>query len=504
MPVSHTHPDYDAALPAWTRARDVTAGEDAIKAAGIRYLSKLDSQTDEEYTAYKSRASFFNATARTAEVYLGLIFRRPPFIKVPAASSALATAMAEFVNDTDMLGSPLATYAKSVVNEIITVGRAGTLIDWEDTVENRVYASLYRAEQIINWRVERINGRNVPTMVVLVEESSQKGEVRSQKRDEDEFAHTIAEQIRVLRLVPRQSTDQPATKGEGRPPNASTMRREYECVVEIWQQENEKGGKAEWKLVESRVPRRLGKPLPMIPFVFHGAQHSLPAIEKLPLQDIITVNLDHYRLDADYKHGVHFTALPTAWVSGFDKSATLRIGASTAWVTDTPGATAGFLEFKGQGLETFERAMNRDERLMAVLGSRLLEDQKKVGETATAIELRQSGENSILGNIAFNVGASLTQAMRWAYWWNSTEALPDEITNEQVLIELNTDFSTKGLASQDIQAIVAAWQAGAISRDSMTELFRRGEVLPEGRTTEEEEKLIGEDASPAAATKPHG
>ncbi len=57
--------------------------------------------------------------------------------------------------------------------------------------------------------------------------------------------------------------------------------------------------------------------------------------------------------------------------------------------------------------------------------------------------------------------------------------------------ELSTDFSTKGLASQDIQAIVAAWQAGAISRDTMTELFRRGEVLPEGRTTEEEEALIG-------------
>lgn len=494
MPVNNTHPDYDAALPAWTRARDVMAGEDAIKAAGIRYLSKLDSQTDEEYTAYKSRASFFNATARTAEVYLGLIFRRPPFIKVPEGQAALAKAMGEFVNDTDMLGSPLAAYAKSVVNEIITVGRAGTLIDWEDTVENRVYASLYRAEQIINWRVERINGRNVPTMVVLAEASSQKAEGRSQKGEEDEFEHTLTEQIRVLRLV----------EGGGlrdeRGTDPSEGKREYECVVEIWRTENEKNGKQEWKLVETRTPKRLGKPLPMIPFVFHGSQHSLPAIEKLPLADIITVNLDHYRLDADYKHGVHFTALPTAWVSGFDKSATLRIGASTAWVTDTPGATAGFLEFKGQGLETFERAMSRDERLMAVLGSRLLEDQKKVGETATAIELRQSGENSILGNIALNVGASLTQVMRWAYWWNSTEPMPDEITTEQVLIELNTDFSNKGLASQDIQAIVGAWQAGAISRDTMTELFRRGEVLPEGRSMEEELALIAEGAP--VPTKP--
>jgi hypothetical protein len=54
------------------------------------------------------------------------------------------------------------------------------------------------------------------------------------------------------------------------------------------------------------------------------------------------------------------------------------------------------------------------------------------------------------------------QVLCWAYWWNSTESLPDDVTNEQVLIELNTDFSTKGLASQDIQAIVAALNAPVV------------------------------------------
>jgi hypothetical protein len=134
--------------------------------------------------------------------------------------------------------------------------------------------------------------------------------------------------------------------------------------------------------------------------------------------------------------------------------------------------------------------VDRDERLLAALGSRLLVGQKKVGETAQAIELRQSGENSILGNIAVNVSASLTQILRWAHWWNSTEESPDDVPNEQVLVELNTDFSTKGLSAQEIQSIVAAWQANAISRDTMTALFRRGEILPEGRTSKEEASLI--------------
>ena len=57
--------------------------------------------------------------------------------------------------------------------------------------------------------------------------------------------------------------------------------------------------------------------------------------------------------------------------------------------------------------------------------SRMLEEAKRVGETATAIELRQSGEYSILGGVAFSVSESLTQVLRWVYWWNSTEELPD-------------------------------------------------------------------------------
>src|SRR5213596_1657987 len=36
----------------------------------------------------------------------------------------------------------------------------------------------------------------------------------------------------------------------------------------------------------------------------------------------------------------------------------------------------------------------------------------------------------------------------------------------------------------------AAWQAGALSRDTMFELFRKGEILPDGRTNQDEEELI--------------
>ena len=487
MPANSTHQTYDANINAWQRARDVFAGEDAVKAAGEKYLPRLDCQDDTEYLAYKMRAAFFNASARTADGFVGLIFRRDPTFKLPDANDGISAALTEFVEDADMLGTPLAAFSKKLVTEIINVGRAGTLVDWNDEVEQRAYAVPYSAEAIINWRTERVNGRNVLTLLVLKENCL------TPVDEADPFVLEEIQQLRVLKLVPPQGT-------------MDNQRADWSYQVDIWQflpegqspNGTRSRGKKKWKLIDTLTPLRLGKPLPLIPFVFHGPRHSLPDVDKIPLEDIISVNLDHYRLNADYKHGMHYTALPTAWVSGFDKNALLKIGSSTAWVAEGPGATAGYLEYHGQGLTTFERAMDRDEQEMAVLGTRMLESKKRVGETAAAIELRQSGENSILNTISLSISSSLTQVLRWVYWWNSTEPIPDAIGPDLVLVTLNKDFSITGMSALEISALVAAWQAGAISQATMLDLFRAGEIVAPGRTNEEEIKLLATEKQPSA------
>jgi len=70
---------------AWGNPETTQEIIDAVKAAGERYLPRLDSQTDEEYLSYLNRACFFNATARTADGYVGLIFRRAPLVRLPDA-----------------------------------------------------------------------------------------------------------------------------------------------------------------------------------------------------------------------------------------------------------------------------------------------------------------------------------------------------------------------------------------------------------------------------------
>ena len=489
MPANSTHPDYDANLPAWLRARDVIAGEDAVKAGGIKYLPRLDCQSDNEYLGYKSRACFFNATARTLDGFLGLLFRRDPEVKLPDRHAGVGGALRVFTDDVDLMGTSLFTFCKGVAGEILAVGRSGTLIDWQADKESRAYVVRYTAEDILNWQTQRINGRNVVTMIALREV------LADGQSGDDPFVVKQTESIRVLKLevLPDGGTRYVVeiwVRADGHRAKSQSF-----WMGNFWSRQMFGPPKSDWKLAESRVPLRLGKPLPLIPFVFHGPRNALPDVDKMPLADIIFVNLDHYRLDADYKHGLHFTALPTAWVSGFYKNADLRMGSSTAWVTEQVGAVAGFLEFQGHGLTTFENAQNRDEKLMALLGSRMLEDTKRVGETADAIELRQAGENSVLMTLAISLSDSISQVLRWVYWWNSTEPFPDSWRsatggNDPVLLQINTDFTAKGLTSLELTAIVSAWQAGAISQATLFDLFRKGEVLPTGRTDDEERHLL--------------
>ncbi len=86
------------------------AGEDAVKAAGEAFLPRLELQTDAEYGAYKARASFFNATSRTADGFLGLIFRRAPFVRLPDVKTGVGLALQRFENDVDLSGTTLAIY----------------------------------------------------------------------------------------------------------------------------------------------------------------------------------------------------------------------------------------------------------------------------------------------------------------------------------------------------------------------------------------------------------
>ena len=82
------------------------------------------------------------------------------------------------------------------------------------------------------------------------------------------------------------------------------------------------------------------------------------------------------------------------------------------------------------------------------------------------------------------------------------QPIPDAIGPDLVLVSLNTDFSITGMSALEITALVAAWQAGAISQATMLDLFRAGEVIAPGRTNEEEINLLATQKQPTTPAGP--
>jgi hypothetical protein len=443
--VRTVHIGYDAAALRWKRCRDVLAGTDAIKASALEYLPKLNDQTVSDYNAMVLRANFFNASARTVNGLVGMLFRKAPTFTMPDA-------LAELLKDIDLEGTPIDVLANDVCQEILTVGDYGLLVDYPPQTDTngavltvglaqqkglRPVIKTYCIENIINWRYKLINNKNTLCQVVLQEPTL---------IPLNEFEQTQEMHYRVLDLD-----------------DANQYRVR---VFKI----DERGNDI---VIEGPLyPLMDGKPLNFIPFEFMNDDQ----LEEPVLLDLFDINLSHFRTSADYEHGCHFTGLPMLYVFGITNvnDAGVRdpiyLGSSSALVDSNSDAKAGFVEFTGKGLETLENNLDRKEQQMAVLGARMLAAEKKQAETATTSAIHRTGENSILANISIETSLKIVKVITWFAEWAG-------IDTSDIDYQINRDFLPVATDGPTLLAYVQSWQAGVITDEELFDLLQRGDII---------------------------
>jgi len=453
MSVDTKNSEYNKYYETWERCEHAAQGQDEIHEYGVKFLPRLSGQTDQEYYAYKQRALYFNATARTIDGLTGMLFMKPEAVVAPAA-------MDDIIADFTMGGLSLHQFAEMVAEHVITIGRCGVLVDYPPITSaitlaqaqaqgSRPYATMYDAESIINWKTGRINNVEQLTLVVLEEEN---------EIPVDEFESKCEPQWRVLDL------------GDGGIYRQRVFRKDK---------------RGEFILVEEIYPQINGKALNKIPFEFFGVRDNTPCVDKPPLLDLVDVNLSHYRTTADYEHGLHFVGLPTPVVTGYysdDKSASLRIGSGTAWLLPDPQSKAFYLEFTGQGLGELREALRSKEAMMATLGARILAPEKRAAEAAQTANIHRSSENSVLASIAQSISVGLTHVMEWLRDWSN-------ITGD-VKVELNRDFIPNSMTAQDVDSLVKSWQSGAISHETLFENLVAGDIIAQDTSFDDEMERI--------------
>jgi len=439
------HTDYAEHSGQWSKCRDVIEGEDAIHAGGEKYLSALTGQSTKEYRSYVMRTPFFNATGRTIDGLVGMVFRKAPAISVP-------TAIESYLKDMTLTGCNFYEFAEDVTGEMLSVGRVGVLVEYPSITEQpvnraqasaqnlRPYCTMYKAESIRNWRVTRINNLMQPVMIAL-------DEVVTEYKNE--FESDNVHQIRALLIE-----------------NDVYTQRVYR-----------KSGSKYDQFGDDIIPLMNGQPLSYIPFVFFNSTGTSTDVATPPLYDLVNMNISHYRTSADLEHGAHFTGLPTAVVSGYqltDSGEKFSIGSATAWVFPQPEAKAYYLEFSGQGLGALESLKKEKEAAMAALGARMLAPEKSKAEAYETVRMRHSGEGAVLSSIANVVNAGLTRALEIVAQWSGVDG--------DIAVEMNKDFVDTAMTAQDIVSLVQAWQSGAIPREELYYNLKNGEVIRDTTT----------------------
>jgi hypothetical protein len=445
---------YKKFMPKWAKIEAVSGGEDAMKEAGDLYVPKLTGQTPQEYSKYLARGSFYNAFSRTVIGLTGAILRKEPQIKtVPKID--------EILPHVTPTGESIQEVIRMVTQGVVEFGYWGILVDMPSLAPDAVtsagnpYFALYAPGTIFNFRLRQVGSEQKVVLLCLAEVTYEP--------DADNPLEMIEQsKVRILSLDDSTGVDK--------------------LLVQVFR-EDRQGKEIKWiQEGEDIYPIIRGKNLDYIPFVFFGAVSNNPIPTVPPLMDLVNVNIKHWQVSVDFFHGLHYCAIPTPWAVGFPKDSNLYVGGQKAWISEDANAKCGYLEFTGQGLAAVSGSLTKLESQMAVLGARMLEEQKKAAEAADTVRMRYSGDNATLASIVTSVEQGIMKAIDYLAKWLAIEA--------QCELKLNREFVSEKLSAQDITALVGAWQASSISLDTFLYQLQVGEILPADRTIDAEKKLI--------------
>lgn len=444
MSVNTQHPEYAKHYPKWVMMKD--ALNDEVIKKGTVYLSKtpgmlaLDREgLDPEqnvYCGYKNRAQYPLWVSDSVRTMNGLLTRLKP--EVNLVHKQLEILKTQATND----GFGLDQLFVRCCVEALSKGRYGLLVDFDD--KGQPYISMYDSLSIINWKFGDVGGRRDAKLIVLQESHL--------KADQSKYGHESEVLYRELELADGQ----------------------YEVRLL-----SESG-----KEVESFEPKMGAKRLNFIPFVFGGSLDNSPEIDDIPLYSMAKCAVKYYQLSADYYQSLYLTAHPQPYTIGADNVDLKVSGPMMLWVLPQ-GASCGFMEIQGNGIEKTKAEMDSQKNAAVEAGAKVLDAGSN--ESGEARKARQNDQHSSLHTVVKAAAEAIEQACKYAALWLG---LDDSEIRFTVPLEFAQDIDPQILAQLSNLML-----AGKLSSDTVWSYLQTGKI-PE-RDFEIEQDLIEEDQARA-------
>ncbi len=401
----------------------------------------------------------------------------------------LSPEWAAFLANVSLNGESLDAFARRVLSQAIDGGCAGILVDYPNVEEGlsvaqekamglRPYFHPVAVGDILGFRSE-VEAEKVRDQVRFGSRITHLRirETISEVDPDDEFAELILPAVSVYDLV-----------GEGDERGVRyrqfVLRRDSDSL--------------ERYVVETDTTLSVAL-IPFVP-VYGAVPDGLLACRPL-LLDIARLNISHWQASADLAHTLSLTATPVFTVTGVQGAEPVRV--DRALFLEDPAARA---QWEGAPVDGAQATMERLDALAAAMQSLAtvtLTKKTNGVESAQSKLLDASQSDSLVGVIVDQLEDSINRALAIAALYREWEP---------IRIALSRDFTDTGLDAPTITALANVHTAGAISHQTLLEVYKHGEVFAgiDDWTVEEElqrcEEEAGEMAKRSAAmlalTKP--
>jgi hypothetical protein len=410
----------------WILIEDLLQGTYGMRRKHRRYLPQEPRELDESYDNRLARSVVSPYYQRLERMLAGMLTRKPVRL------DDTADVIREQLFDVDLQGNDLNVWTYETTRKMVRYGHVGVLVD-APANGGRPYWVTYTPRQILGWRAEQQEGRQVLTQLRLAEMVNV---------PDGEYGEKAVEQIRVL------------TPGEF--------------------QLHQKQDNGEFEIIdEGRTS------LSQIPFSVAYAQRHAFMESRPPLEDIAELNLKAYQIQSDLDNQLHISAVPMLAFYGFPSAAEeVSAGPGEAIAFPADGR-AEYIEPAGR---SFDYQFKRLEQLAAQineLGLSAVLGQKLSAETAEAKRIDRSQGDSTMMVIAQNVQDMIDNCLQFhsQYIGNSTAPGSSYV---------NRDFLGTRLEPQEIQSLLQLYTAGTITQETLLRELAEGDVLGDDFNVDEE------------------
>lgn len=425
-------------------------GTQAMRKAGVEFMPKHPAESEGNYAVRLASTHLYNGFAQTVAAQGGKLLGKPLVLNDNVPES-----IAKLADNIDGQGRAISPFALDVISDAFVCGVSYIWIDMPPLTPGatladqrasgaRPYWIHLRAEQVLGWRSTPIGGKQVLTQVRFKE---------SAIVDDGEFGEKMVKRVRILE------------------------RKRYRLFEAV---PSTQAGVGElWQLIEEGP---IGtKEIPIVPVYTNrtGYFEGEPA-----LRAVAELNLEHWQSSSEQRVALSFLRFAMLAVAGVDPDTAIEIGPSK--VLKLPaGATAGYVEHGGAGIESGRLDLEAIERRMRSAGMDIRIDN--AGQvTATASALDSADSTAGLRAVGEGLADSLALALQYTAEFMG-------ITEDAGTVDVNTEFAD-GTKDTDPATLLAMRATRDLSQQTLWKEMQRRHILNDEFDAEAEQKMI--DAEP--------